>query len=189
MKHSKMDLLPRSERELVIELYEAGIPFLDISDTLQSRGFQISGTSIQRWLQKQPGYIPRSEIESEKIDIASPKKCTPNDELSPLTYEVPTIPKNPDDRAKATIAGFEALLFSALSACNQAFEKHFQGEIKYPIEQIKGLSTVMAMCHQITGRNRYDKLGKNVLDFESALATDESSNSVDEMLDILKNMQ
>lgn len=170
MRPNKLDAASAEIKALVAEQYAQGVTYPNIAETLKTQGFDISYMSVKRWLEKQPGYIPRSQIVPERVDLSDDlKPCETLETADSITYDLPTLPESPTERSEVVIKHFDELLIKALAVANQAFTRHFEGKVKYPTEQIKGLAQILSMCHKITGRGMYEKVGRNIIDLESAL--------------------
>jgi hypothetical protein len=169
MRPNKLDAATDEIKALVAQLYAQGVTYPNISETLKAQGFDISYMSVKRWLEKQPGYIPRSQMVPERVDLSDDLKPCETFEADSITYDLPTLPESPTERSEVVIKHFDELLIKALAVANQAFTRHFEGKVKYPTEQIKGLAQILSMCHKITGRGMYEKVGRNIIDLESAL--------------------
>lgn len=153
-------------QEVCKDLYEQGKDFESIAKELTARGCLISATSVERWLKKQPGYVPRSTMKVELTEL-NPDCLFNKEELTPFLINIPEF-ANSEDRTNWTVENLESLLTITMAVCNQKAREHAAGKRMFPYDEIKALKTIIDISGNITKQSK--ARAGHALDVKSALA-------------------
>lgn len=160
----------------VKELYELGENSAEIAKTLQNEGHKIASSSIQRWLARQPGYIPKDERFITPTPVTAPEI----EETDPLAASVPEF-DSPEAYERWITDTFRAILAETLASALEGLKRCNQGRSRFPIDQIRAIKIVHDTAKLITEDSKHRT--RHILDFETALNPDNSQDDTAKLLE------